>query len=531
MKKIQWLYLLAAILLVAGCGSTNSSADLNLIPVAEGNDFGYINKKGEFVINPQFSNATLFKDGMALVSAQGSKTPWGFIDEKGKYVIPPSFKYATIFSEGLAFVVNENEAPKAIDEKGETKFTLQNAEAVRPFHDGLAGFSVFADDGDRKWGFVDKNGTVKISPQFYRVGNFSEGKCAATIEINKYVYIDKDGKIIINNQFDGAGEFHNGKAIVVTGKKCGVINDKGSYIINPQFSGMYPDGDNYIITMGDKVGWADKEGKIIINPQYDDAKPFYGNDLAPVSVNKEWGYIDKEGKIKINPQFYYVLPFNGSMALVRSGNKFGFIDKGGKYTINPQFDEISPDLMVYLASNHTEHSAEYTYIETEFYDIGAITAKVKEDITPDGVRGVSLNTPMARVMAKFGKQQSDFNQYVARTILISNEKIGHLASVNIAVIGTPYTNQQSSYTDTTKVFNDQATPQEFLYTLTPFRKVFDKRIEIMDAIEKDVFSTYSKDISSTPSLRIYTNASEKIMMQDAGTVINIYVLRSTYVLQ
>lgn len=536
------LYAFAAMLLFTACSSRDSAGDISLIPVSNGSDFGYIDGKGQFVINPQFVGATLFRNGMALVKTSGNKGQYGYIDEKGKYIITPAYQQATVFSEGLAFVVSDNEAPKAIDEKGKAKFTLQDAESARPFQESLAAFSSEIDGGASlrqgaitklKWGFIDKNGAVKISPQYAAVGNFSDGKCAVMNDDGKWGYIDKDGKVVINNQFEVAEEFNNDKAIVASGGKAGVIDDKGSYIINPQFSNIIPDGDMYLISTGNKAGWADKEGKIIINPQFDNAMPFNGNSIAPASSDGNWGYVDKEGKFKINPQFDYALPFNGSTALVKSGNKYGFIDKDGKYKVNPQFDNVSNDLLIYLTNKNSLRSAMYNVVQTDFYNIGAITAKVKADITANGVRGVSVTSTVADVMSKFQKQQSDFYQYANQTNLINNEKIGRVASLNIIMLGNPYPQQQNStnvYGNqyAPKVFNDQAILQGFLYNIVPQGKGYGKAPDIINAIEKDVFSGYAKDASSTDLQRVYTNTSQKIIVQQYGNSINIYVMPLSY---
>lgn len=64
--------------------------------------YGYIDKTGKIVINPQFDDgAGSFSEGLASVEI-GDK--WGFIDKTGKYVINPRFFYACSFSEGLAWV-------------------------------------------------------------------------------------------------------------------------------------------------------------------------------------------------------------------------------------------------------------------------------------------------------------------------------------------------------------------------------------------------------------------------------------------
>jgi len=44
---------------------------ISLFPVRNGANFQYIDKEGKIVINPQFSSATLFKNGIALGRSPG----------------------------------------------------------------------------------------------------------------------------------------------------------------------------------------------------------------------------------------------------------------------------------------------------------------------------------------------------------------------------------------------------------------------------------------------------------------------------
>ncbi|GHU70878.1 hypothetical protein FACS189413_11850 [Bacteroidia bacterium] len=56
------------------------------------NKWGFINKTGKFVINPQFSNITSFSEGLAAVCVgEYPNEKWGFIDTKGNVVIKPQF--------------------------------------------------------------------------------------------------------------------------------------------------------------------------------------------------------------------------------------------------------------------------------------------------------------------------------------------------------------------------------------------------------------------------------------------------------
>lgn len=70
MKKIL---LMIVPLLLASCSFFKSSKDIELIPYAQKEKYGYFDLEGKIVINPQFAYATAFREGIALVKATGDK--------------------------------------------------------------------------------------------------------------------------------------------------------------------------------------------------------------------------------------------------------------------------------------------------------------------------------------------------------------------------------------------------------------------------------------------------------------------------
>ncbi|EIQ3151057.1 WG repeat-containing protein, partial [Campylobacter coli] len=123
----------------------------DLIRVKIDGQWSFLDKNGEFAIEPKFDNLGVFSEGLAGVGLNGK---YGFIDKSGKIVIEPKFDNLGVFSEGLAGV-------------------------------GLNG----------KYGFIDKNGEFVIKPKFDEAWDFSEG--LAKVELNrKYGFMDKNGKIV-----------------------------------------------------------------------------------------------------------------------------------------------------------------------------------------------------------------------------------------------------------------------------------------------------------------------------------------------
>jgi len=441
--------LLLVAFLLPSCNKKNEV--LKLIPVKVGDEFQYIDLKGKIIINPQFSEATVFRNGIALVCTTGDKPKWGYIDEKGHYIINAQYKKATTFSEGIAWVVIENAAPTMINEKGELLATLQNADEVRIFKEGLAAFSSVNKDGVTKWGFVDTKGTIVIPAQFDRSGSFSEGRCVVGNDKDKWGYIDKSGKVIINYQFASASDFTNGSAVVSNAEKFGAIDKDGKYIINPQFDRMQSDGDLFVISQGSKYGWCDAAGKILINPQFEDAYFFENNKLAPVKSGDKFGYVDRDGKIIINPQFEGAFIFNGNLAIVESSdNKVGFIDKAGKFVINPQFDGISSDYISYVYGGTA-----YASVETDLFNVEVIT----NALNLTSPEGLTLNSTFADVMSKFSLQASSFSEYSYQHSIYYSKKITNDAYCTFSVYGSAF--NQVQVTNNNGWYSYQETVNQF----------------------------------------------------------------------
>lgn len=70
-------------------------------PVSSRGKFGFINKQGDWVIDPKFEYAQGFHDDLCVVKIDGL---YGYININGDQVIPPSFAFAGNFEDGIAEV-------------------------------------------------------------------------------------------------------------------------------------------------------------------------------------------------------------------------------------------------------------------------------------------------------------------------------------------------------------------------------------------------------------------------------------------
>ncbi|HVT83357.1 MAG TPA: WG repeat-containing protein, partial [Phycisphaerae bacterium] len=147
---------------------------------------GFIDKTGNFAIEPRFDAAMDFAEGLAAVFTNGK---WGFIDKTGKLVMAAKYDGAAYFSEGLACVRQGNKTI-VIDKLGQQPFPKSFDDAAL-FKEGLCSVKI-----GEKWGFIDTAGTLVIPPQFDDGTSFLNGRAPIVIH-KKHGYIDKTGHIII----------------------------------------------------------------------------------------------------------------------------------------------------------------------------------------------------------------------------------------------------------------------------------------------------------------------------------------------
>ncbi len=135
-------------------------------------NWGFYNRKNEWVIQPQYENAESFKDGLSVVQ-KGKK--YGVIDTTGKLIIP--IEYETIYCNpaedglfALEKIANGDETYLRADG---TAFTSIPAKYIQS-HNGFAIHPYC--DLDNKWGFLNRDGSVFIKAQFDKTNILHEGK-------------------------------------------------------------------------------------------------------------------------------------------------------------------------------------------------------------------------------------------------------------------------------------------------------------------------------------------------------------------
>src|SRR2546428_11275103 len=99
--------IVAIVLTFAGCSGKRSFDTGGLFPIiSKDRKWGYIDKTGKMIIQPQFEDIRFFSEGLACVTVDGKK--YGYIDKTGSFVITPQYDAALSFSNGRAAVQIDN---------------------------------------------------------------------------------------------------------------------------------------------------------------------------------------------------------------------------------------------------------------------------------------------------------------------------------------------------------------------------------------------------------------------------------------
>lgn len=373
----------------------------------------------ETIVSPVYDAVGTFNDGLAAVKKDGL---WGYIDEKGNTVIEHRFIYASSFSEGKALVglqtpELENESAMElglIDMQGNFRNLIAPAreggqtvlkvsaydymdadyldredggydilwknEKEYVYHNGYLvipnGFDLGA-DAWQQFLIFDKNGTfvdnkvlipagaggemkeVYLSGAysdcvFYTLPEFGEdaSKIAFFTENKELVCMfdswpcEKETGDVLYNVFEFFDGYAGAFGTMMTGNPdrpsidfFALINKKGEIIFKGEYERFYGyrvagehgfrvvnDGRISLKHKDGMWGACDVTGNTSVPFIYEDMQAFR-EGLCAVKKNGLWGFIDVNNKMVISPQYTRVSHFNGGIALAEKDGVSMVIDR------------------------------------------------------------------------------------------------------------------------------------------------------------------------------------------------------------
>ncbi|WP_026759017.1 WG repeat-containing protein [Sediminimonas qiaohouensis] len=174
---------------------------------------------------------------------------------------------------------------------------------------------------DGQWGYVNRDGDWKISPQWNRAGDFHEGR-AIVGGRNAWGIIDRDGEAIVAPEH----------ASDVDGRPPFTSYSEGCTVANIFTDTSQP---AFFLDRDGKAYWRDRRPEGLAELDIEEFGSF-SEGLAWFQigsvVDEQHGWIDASGEIAIAPDFANSGDFNGGLApaSLEDHDQFGFISPDGR---------------------------------------------------------------------------------------------------------------------------------------------------------------------------------------------------------
>ena len=147
---------------------------------------GFIDHQGSLAIKGSFTRATSFSEGFAAVQQNFDK--WGYIDKRGTWMVEPTLEKAEAFREGRGLVKLDGKFG-FVDSKGAMTIPAEYDEALS-FSEGLAAVRQGA-----KWGYIDPSGKPVIPLRYASAQSFDDGLAVVSAQ-SQLLTINKKGETV-----------------------------------------------------------------------------------------------------------------------------------------------------------------------------------------------------------------------------------------------------------------------------------------------------------------------------------------------
>jgi hypothetical protein len=375
---------------------------------------------GSWLIEPKFQQTGELTDGLARVVIDGKI---GFIDRTGNYAIEPVFDKAREFRPGVGRTSAERDGiTGVIDKTGSWVFqtNYQQIYLAVTYGKDINSEIVFGWNYKKagRWGLLDLDGRVVLDAEFDQgITRCTDGRLEA-YKNEEWIYFKADrsplqppgGRLIdatcgsvppyilkVGDKFGlvDAGSMpvtpvHFDAVIragpdarnVKIGGKWGRIGLDGHWLLEPRFEYLSDHADFFVASIDGKRGFMRSDGSWLIEPRYDAARWRRDNETAFVTISGATGVLrlaDQSWVVPPRPGVMcdinnaIMLQTNGTRAILSQtgetwvdigaervgvnlefglltflkNGKWGLVDTAGQVMVEPQFDEpvyFSPGL-------------------------------------------------------------------------------------------------------------------------------------------------------------------------------------------
>ena len=274
---------------------------------------------------------------------------WGYINSRGEILVQAKYVNVGTFSEGLGYVIDDRRVLTIIDANVEMLGHVENIDYAHRFSCGL-----LCVERNGKMGFVDRSGEIVIDFSFDLAVDFVQNLAIVHIG-DSFGIIERDGRYRVPMKHAYLCPFYADST--VTGVRLGTENWRlidlhGEIVESQRFAAAQSEREGLVPVRlpGTKWGWADVSGEIVFAPKFDQLSSAFFDGTIGFERRGKWGVVHRSGSILVNPIFSHVgdlcsdrrrVYVGAEAPNVLIGGKYGYLDETGEMCIEPRFDTAS----------------------------------------------------------------------------------------------------------------------------------------------------------------------------------------------
>ena len=361
----KFFILTSTILLVFGCKTEHRNEFV--VPVKYEGKFGFIDRTGDWFIEPQFDSVSNFWNGYASVFKDNKE---GIINTSGKQIIDYKYDFIGLFENGWALVII-NDSVNYVNTKGDL-ISATNFFDGEDFSEGLAAVQI---ENDGKYGYIDIHGNLTIDTLFTIANAFQNGMAEVEIQAWDTTIHDSEKMLVESRNLDFIIDMTGSVIDTVIFKPrkrkfsiigsannwtLGKVNIHGDTIMEMKYRSFgYPQGELMWFFTGERYGLADTTGTILIEPIYEKLWYFADNELTLAKLENLFGFIDKQGSVRIPFKYQETKGFKHGLAAVKIDGSWGFVNSSGELVIQPKFENVTHYFRATLSKQEPQYAYDY----------------------------------------------------------------------------------------------------------------------------------------------------------------------------
>ncbi|MCB0588870.1 MAG: WG repeat-containing protein, partial [Phaeodactylibacter sp.] len=210
---------------------------------------------------------------------------------------------------------------------------------------------------DKKWGLINADGKVVLSPVYDAIGEFKRFGYAVMQREGHVGLLADGGRELVPPRYDDIKVLDSTLIAVMDQGQWMVINLFGNVILEKGYQRVEVWNSHYLAYMqGGKWGLTDKYGNKLANPVYDDIQWEEGQFFITTRANR-LGLLSSTGREILPNEANEVRFFSDSLYFYRSGNLWGAIDFYGIRVIPAEYKAFSriSDNFIKLSGNDGQY--------------------------------------------------------------------------------------------------------------------------------------------------------------------------------